>query len=76
MQVGPEHIALHRALGAQASQDGVFGDLEGSFALRHVVDDLHEGVDSLRHLVVLRGHEGLEGVGARLVGGRDQDGVG
>lgn len=36
---------------------GILGNLECGFRLRHVVDDLVEGLDCLAHLVVLGGDE-------------------
>ena len=56
--------------------DGLLGDREGGLRLGHVVDDAVESLDGLAHLVVLRGDEGVEHVGALQVAGLREHGVG
>ena len=63
-------IAINALAGSAGStdvrKDAGLGDLEGSLRLRHVVDDVIEGLDCLLELLVLRSDESIEGVAVFL----------
>ena len=68
IEVSQKDAALDGAFGAHTADDGIFGNLEGSFAFRHVVDDVGKGFNGLLHLLVLRSDEGIEGIRLIVVG--------
>ena len=62
IDVSPNDGTLQYAFCAQTGYHAFLGQLEGSFRLRHVLDDVVEGLDGIHHLVVLRGNISAEGI--------------